>query len=125
MQLFVGETSSNELVEARTKSMGTELTVSTLVGSRLFPHIKFICDPTVERMYNTDARSICGVVMIHCSPPVEIPERAWWEYARKWISQKVSVLRNSKNTEMKWRFMGKCKPTQHRNHKTVLTYLFI
>jgi len=99
-ELFVGSTTA-------TKIMGTEITVSSLVGVRLFPQIKFVCNPTVELMFCRDARSICGVVMSECSPPVTITEEDWWEHARKWIGKQVSVLRNSKNTQMKWSFMGK------------------
>lgn len=99
-ELFVGSTPD-------TKIRGTEITVSALVGVRLFPQIKFVCNPTVELMFCRDARSICGVVMSECSPPVNITEQDWWEHARKWISKQVSVLRNSKNTQMKWSFMGK------------------
>ena len=89
------------------KLMGTEITVSALVGTRLFPQIKFLCNPTVELMFCRDDRSICGVVMAECSPPITIAEQDWWEHARKWIGKQVSVLRNSKNTQMKWSFMGK------------------
>ena len=99
-ELFVGSTPD-------TKIRGTEITVSALVGVRLFPQIKFVCNPTVELMFCRDARSICGVVMSECSPPVNVTEQDWWEHARKWISKQVSVLRNSKNTQMKWSFMGK------------------
>ena len=99
-ELFVGSTTA-------TKILGTEITVSSLVGVRLFPQIKFLCNPTVELMFSRDARSICGVVMSECTPPVTIAEPDWWEHARKWIGKQVSVLRNSKNTQMKWSFMGK------------------
>ena len=99
-ELFVGSTTANKI-------MGTEITVSLLVGVRLFPHIKFVCNPTVELMFCRDAQSICGVVMSDFSPPVTITEQDWWEHARKWIGKQVPVLRNSKNTQMKWSFMGK------------------
>lgn len=99
-ELFVGSTTAN-------KMMGTEITVSSLVSVRLFPQIKFVCNPTVELMFCRDARSICGLFMSECSPPITITEQDWWEHARKWIGKQVSVLRNSKNTQMKWSFMGK------------------
>ena len=99
-ELFVGSTTAN-------KMMGTEITVSSLVSVHLFPQIKFVCNPTVELMFCRDARSICGLFMSECSPPITITEQDWWEHARKWIGKQVSVLRNSKNTQMKWSFMGK------------------
>jgi hypothetical protein len=90
-----------------TRNLGTSLTVSSLVAMRLFPHIKFLCDPTVELMYNRNAKSICGVILSECNPPVNVPEHEWWEHARKWILRQVCVLRSSKNTQMKWSFMCK------------------
>jgi hypothetical protein len=98
--LFVDNT-----VEKRT--MGTKTTVGSLVASRLFPHIKFLCDPNVELMYNRKPKSICGVIMSECSPPVHTSNEEWWENARKWIIRDVSVLRNSKTTQLKWSFMSK------------------
>ena len=90
-----------------TRNLGTSLTVSSLVGMRLFPHIKFLCDPMVELMYNRNAKSICGVILSECNPPVNVPEHEWWEHARKWILRQVCVLRSSKNTQMTWSFMCK------------------
>ncbi len=87
--------------------MGTELTVGALVGLRLVPCVKFVCDPTTKLMYSQDARSICGVVLSECSSPVNVTEQDWWENAKNWISKQVLVLRNSKNTKMKWSFMRK------------------
>ena len=68
-----------------TRNLGMSLTVSSLVGMQLFPHIKFLCNPTVELMYNQNAKSICGLILSECNPPVNIPEHEWWEHARKWI----------------------------------------
>jgi hypothetical protein len=45
-ELFMGNTISKRI-------MGIEITVSTLVGIHLFPHIKFVCDPWIALMYNT------------------------------------------------------------------------
>jgi hypothetical protein len=90
-----------------TRNLGTSLTVSSLVGMRLFPHIKFLCNPTVELMYNRNAKSICGIILSECNPPVNVPEHEWWEHAQKWILRQVCVLRSSKNTQMKWSFMRK------------------
>jgi hypothetical protein len=99
--LFMSETIEKKI-------MGTEITVSTLVGNRLFPQIKFICDPRVELEFNRNPKSICGVVLGECNPPANVAEEEWWDHARKWIGRNISVLRNSKNTQMKWSFMGKC-----------------
>ena len=89
--------------------LGTALSVSSIVNLRLFPHIKFVCDPTAELMYSKNAKSVCGVVLLQCSPPIDIKEEDWWEQARKWILRQVAVLRSSKNTQMKWSFMCKSK----------------
>ena len=89
--------------------LGTALSVSSIANLRLFPHIKFVCDPTEELMYSKNAKSVCGVVLLQCSPPINIKEEDWWEQARKWILRQVSVLQSSKNTQMKWSFMGKSK----------------
>jgi hypothetical protein len=96
-----------------TKTLETELTVSTLVGLRVFPHMKFINDPRIELMYNLNPKSICGVVLETCSPPANVSSEEWWEHARKWIGRNVSVLRSSKNTQMKWSFMGKWMQCVH------------
>jgi hypothetical protein len=91
-----------------TKIMGTEITVSTLVGIHLFPHIKCINDPRIELMYDPNPKSICGVVFGECSSPgINVSDEEWWEHAWKWIGRNVLVLRSSKNTQMKWSFMGK------------------
>jgi hypothetical protein len=47
------------------------------------------------------------VIMSECSPPVHTSNEEWWENARKWIIRDVSVLRNSKTTQLKWSFMSK------------------
>ena len=86
-----------ESMEA-TRIMCTELMVSALVGLCLFPHIKLLCNPMVELIYSQNARSICGIVLLQCSPPINVKEHDWWEYARKWIKQQVSVLQSNKNT---------------------------
>jgi hypothetical protein len=99
-ELFVAANTSNRI-------MGTELTVGALVGLRLVPRVKFVCDPTTKPMYSQDARSICGVVLLGCSSPVNVTEQDWWEHAQKWMSKQVLVLHNSKNTQMKWSFMHK------------------
>ena len=99
-ELFVAANTSNRI-------MGTELTLGALVGVCLFPHVKFVCDPTTKLMYSQDARSICGVVLLGCSSPVNVTEQDWWEHAQKWMSKQVLVLHNSKNTQMKGSFMHK------------------
>ena len=99
-ELFVGLAETN-------KTQGTELTVATIVSKKLFPHIKFICDPAVELLFSRSPKSICGVMLAHCTPPTGVTEEVWWKTARKWIGKQVSVLRSSKNTQMKWSFMRK------------------
>jgi hypothetical protein len=85
--------------------MGTKITVSTLVGTHLFPRIKCVCDPRVELIYNHNPKSICGVVFLEYSPPVNVTNEEWWEHAHKWIGQSVSILCSSKKMQMKWSFM--------------------
>ena len=104
-----------------TRTMGTEVTVSTLVGLQVFPHMKFINDPRIELMYNLNPKLICGVVLEKCSPPSNVSDEEWWEHARKWVGRNVSVLRSSKNTQMKWSFMGKWTQCVQR-HIVIILY---
>jgi hypothetical protein len=88
------------------KSVGNEVTVNSIVVKKIFPHVKFVCDPEKELTYTDDVKSICSVVRSCCTPPYNVPERKWWDTARKWVAQQIAVLRSSKNTRLKWSVMG-------------------
>jgi hypothetical protein len=98
-QLFVVGTSLDQTI-------GDEVTVSTLVVQRIFPHVKFVCNPVDELAFTNDARSICGIVRSYCNPPSNIPGTEWWQNARKWVGKTIAVQRSSRNTKLKWTFMG-------------------
>ena len=45
------------------KSVGNEVTVnSSIVVKKLFPHVKFVCNPVSKLSYTDDIKSICNVV---------------------------------------------------------------
>jgi hypothetical protein len=98
--LFVQGTNPNQMI-------GDEVAVCALVVKHIFPHLKFVCEPLVELAYSNDAKSICGVVREKCAPPANVSETKWWENARKWIGRQITILWSSKNTQLKWSFMGK------------------
>jgi hypothetical protein len=119
-ELFLTQEETNKL-------QGTEVTVGTLVGKRLFPHIKFICDPVIELLFDRSPNSICGVILGECSPPKGVTEEKWWANARKWVGKQVAVLRSSKNTQMKWSFMRKLNQIVCDNCcivNIILTYVY-
>ena len=99
-QLFVVGTNTDQTI-------GDEVTVSQLVAQKIFPHVKFVCNPVVELAFTNDARSICGIVRSYCNPPENIQEDEWWQNARKWVGRTIAIQRSSKNTKLKWSFMGK------------------
>jgi hypothetical protein len=99
-ELFVLGTNPNQMV-------GDKVAVCSLVVKRLFPHVKFVCDPLIELAYSDDAKSICGVVRAECAPPANVSVTKWWENARRWIGRQITILRSSKTTQLKWSFMGK------------------
>ena len=88
------------------QAIGDEVTVSALVGKRIFPHVKFLRNPVDELAFTNDARSICGIVSAYCNPPENIPATEWWQTARKWVGRQIAIQRSSKNTKLKWTFMG-------------------
>ena len=88
------------------QAVGDEVTVSSLVGKQIFPHVKFLRNPVDELAFTNDARSICGIVRAFCNPPENIPAKDWWQTARKWVGRQIAVQRSSKNTKLKWTFMG-------------------
>ena len=87
-------------------TVGDEVTVSALVAKRIFPHVKCLCNPVIELAFTNNAKSICGLVRSYCNPPANIPETEWWEHARKWVGPQITIQRSSKNTKLKWSFMG-------------------
>jgi hypothetical protein len=87
-------------------TIGDEVTVSTLVRQRIFSHVKFLCNPVDELAFTNDARSICGIVRSYCNPPANVPDTEWWQNARKWVGRQIAIQRNSRNTKLKWTFMG-------------------
>jgi hypothetical protein len=86
--------------------VGDKVAVCALVVKRLFPHVKFICDPQIELIWSNDAKSICGLVRAECAPPENIAKTKWWENVRKWVSLQIAILCSSKTTQLKWSFMG-------------------
>ena len=88
------------------QTIGDEITVSSLVAKRIFPHVKFVRNPVEELAFTNDAKSICGIVRAHCNPPENIPATDWWQSARKWVGRQIAIQRSSKNTKLKWTFMG-------------------
>ena len=98
-QLFVVGSNSDQTV-------GTEIMVSVLVAKRIFPHVKFVPDPAAELAFTDDARSICGIVRSYCNPPDNIPDTEWWQNACKWVERQIAIQQSSKNTKLKWSFMG-------------------
>jgi hypothetical protein len=112
--LFLQGTDPDQLV-------GDEVAVCALVVKKVFPHVKFICDPQIELIWSNDEKSICGVVRAECAPPENIAEKKWWENARRWVSRQVAILRSSKTTQLKWSFMGKFYWRGMINGLTILT----
>ena len=88
------------------QTVGDEVTVSALVAKRIFPHVKFVCNPLEELAFTNDARSICGIVRAYCNPPENIPATEWWQTVRKWVGRQIAIQRSIKNTKLKWTFMG-------------------
>ena len=91
---------------ANDQTIGDEVTVSALVAKRIFPHVKFVRNPVDELAFTNDAKSICGIVRTYCNPPENIPATDWWQNARRWVGRQIAIQRSSKNTRLKWTFMG-------------------
>jgi hypothetical protein len=92
--LFLQGTDPDQLV-------GDEVAVCALVVKKVFPHVKFICDPQIELIWSND------------------------ENARRWVSRQVAILRSSKTTQLKWSFMGKFYWRGMINGLTILTIRFL
>lgn len=117
MTLFLKGTNQNQMV-------GDELAVRVVVGKRLFPHVKFICDPQIELVWSDNEKSICGLVRQACAPPENVEVEKWWENARKWVSRQIAILRSSKTTQLKWSFMSKSTSLCLFYESTILTKYF-
>ena len=91
---------------ANDQTIGDEVTVSALVAKRIFPHVKFVRNPVDELAFTNDAKSICGIVRTYCNPPENILATDWWQNARRWVGRQIAIQRSSKNTRLKWTFMG-------------------
>ena len=81
--------------------------VKSFVGGNLFAKLKFITNKDVSLRYDTNEKSICGIVIDGCglNPKNELNE--WWAVASKWVWEELMRIRNDKNSALKLAFHGK------------------
>ncbi len=87
------------------KARQMRMTIQAFVTNSLFPYLKFITDPDQELRYSDDKNSICGLVLEACN--VVGDQQQWWASAKNIVRQKLSAMRNNKNSAIKVDFFSK------------------
>ena len=81
--------------------------LNDFVKNQFFPKVKFIVDRDFEMAFSNKDNSYCQYVLKHCNVPDDINKKEWWRMARKSIMRKITELRNSKTSYIKWEFWCK------------------